>query len=358
MPMLASGVSHFQQEGFKEQQTIFAALDCGQNPEYLFITCSDSRIDPCLITNTKPGDLFVVRNAGNIIPPYNPELPSGEAATIEYALKALNINKVIICGHSRCGAMTGLLNPESIQNFQAVKPWLSYAQAILPVLEEQYKNSSLPPEKRLKNAVKTNVLAQIENFKNLINALGLKADEIQIEGWIYEIKTGTIHVHDEFLEIFLPMKNAESYHEKREQIVQTFPDLIQNEVDIYLAGLAKHKNLNAFLHATELLSLPQQTQKKMLWQQIAASVGEKIVANHPNLFKDKNSKALIKLLYQTYDQMEFKIDISQKHLQSSEGYRQYCSSLLKQSGFFAGKIQKQYEAVEHQARGFAHVSPL
>ena len=217
MPMLASGVSLFQQEGFKEQQTRFEELDSGQNPEHLFITCSDSRIDPFFITSTKPGDLFIVRNAGNIIPPYNLDAPSGEAATIEYALKVLNIKKVIISGHSQCGAMQGLLNPESIQHFKAVKSWLSHAQDILPTLEKQYKNScsSPSPQKRLEDAVKANVLAQIENFKNLIKALGFKADEFQIEGWMYEIKTGIVHVYDEGLEQFLPMKKAENHHERK-----------------------------------------------------------------------------------------------------------------------------------------------
>ena len=96
----------------------------------------------------------------------------------------------------------------------------------------------------------------------------------------------------------------------------------------------------------------------MIWNQIAASVSKKVCENYSNLFKDQYNKLLIKLLYKAYDQMEFNIDGSQKSLQNSEGYKQYCSQLLKQSGFFAKEIQKQCEKVENQIRGISHVPSL
>src|SRR5947209_7832704 len=113
MQKLIQGIHRFQQESFRPLQSLFEQLSKGQNPETLFITCSDSRIDPNLLTRSKPGDLFILRNAGNIVPPQGAAC-GGEAATIEFALAALAVKDIIICGHSLCGAMEGLLQPEKL----------------------------------------------------------------------------------------------------------------------------------------------------------------------------------------------------------------------------------------------------
>ena len=110
MQKLVNGVHHFQQNIFSSQRELFERLANGQNPETLFITCSDSRIDPNLLTQTDPGELFILRNAGNIVPAYG-AANGGEAATIEYAVAVLGVKDIIICGHSQCGAMKGLLQP-------------------------------------------------------------------------------------------------------------------------------------------------------------------------------------------------------------------------------------------------------
>ena len=104
MKRIVDGVHHFQENVFREKQELFEGLAGGQQPLALFITCSDSRIDPCLLTNTQPGELFVTRNAGNIEPPHAAG-SGGEAATIEYAVCALKVKDIIVCSHSHFGAM-------------------------------------------------------------------------------------------------------------------------------------------------------------------------------------------------------------------------------------------------------------
>src|ERR1044072_4276277 len=110
MQKLVRGVHRFQSEVFQQERDLFDRLSRGQKPDTLFITCSDSRINPNLITQTAPGELFIIRNAGNIIPPYGID-HGGETATVEYAVCALGVKDIIICGHTLCGAMTALLEP-------------------------------------------------------------------------------------------------------------------------------------------------------------------------------------------------------------------------------------------------------
>lgn len=113
MQKLIEGLHQFQNSVFGTQRELFERLAHGQTPETLFITCSDSRINPNLLTQTEPGELFILRNAGNIVPPYSTS-QGGEAATIEFAVAGLNVRDIIICGHSHCGAMKGLLDPPPI----------------------------------------------------------------------------------------------------------------------------------------------------------------------------------------------------------------------------------------------------
>src|SRR5207248_9653519 len=128
----------------------------------LFITCSDSRVQPNLLTQTEPGDLFVLRNAGNLIPPHG-AARGGEAATIEYAVSALGIEDIIVCGHSRCGAVRGLLHPEDLGNLPAMAEWLRHADATGQIVRELYGH--LDPPARWTVAVEENVLVQLEHLR-------------------------------------------------------------------------------------------------------------------------------------------------------------------------------------------------
>src|SRR5436305_5876515 len=127
MEKLVRGVHQFQTSLFGSQRELFERLAQRQSPDALFITCSDSRINPNLITQTEPGDLFIIRNAGNIVPPYGAS-DGGEGATLEFAVVGLGVKDVIVCGHSLCGAMKGLLQPESLDNLPLMSAWLKHAE--------------------------------------------------------------------------------------------------------------------------------------------------------------------------------------------------------------------------------------
>src|SRR5205085_9805767 len=137
MQKLIQGIHQFQQESFRPLQDLFEQLSKGQTPETLFITCSDCRIDPNLLTRSKPGELFILRNAGNIVPPHG-AASGGEAATIEFAVAALGVKDIIICGHSHCGAMKGLLQHEQVASLPAVSSWLLHAEKTRRIVNDNY----------------------------------------------------------------------------------------------------------------------------------------------------------------------------------------------------------------------------
>lgn len=173
-------------------QEIFEQLSVGgQHPRILFITCSDSRITPSLITQTQPGELFIIRNAGNIIPPYG-TTNCGEGATIEYAIQALSIKNIIICGHSHCGAIKGLLQLSTLsQEMPLLFDWLKYAKRTNQLLMEKYQGYE--GEDLLNAAIKENVLTQRENLRTYpVIQAKLDTGELNLHAWFYIIKTGEV----------------------------------------------------------------------------------------------------------------------------------------------------------------------
>ncbi len=143
MQKLVDGIHKFRRDTFRKDQKLFETLVNGQHPLALFITCSDSRVEPGRLTQTQPGELFVLRTASNIIPPYD-SVHGGEAATIEYAVSVLKVKDIVVCGHSHCGAMAGLLNPASVEKLPAVKAYLEYAQATRRIVESHDKDLTDP----------------------------------------------------------------------------------------------------------------------------------------------------------------------------------------------------------------------
>ena len=186
---LLAGVDRFQRDTFPTKQSLFKELDSGQSPQTLFITCSDSRIVPNLVTDTQPGELFVLRNAGNLVPPCSEG--RGEAATIEYAVKVLKVKDIVVCGHSRCGAMAALLNPQSCSGLPAVEAWIAPALQMAEQLRAEH--SDLSDDDLLNLLIRKNVLAQIDTLRThpcVGEAIAEKA--VDLHGWVYSIATGEI----------------------------------------------------------------------------------------------------------------------------------------------------------------------
>ncbi len=196
MKKLIRGLDKFRATYVPSHQQLLAQLSHGQKPRVLFITCSDSRIDPNLITQADVGELFVIRNAGNIIPPYG-AANGGEGGTIEYAIHALGIEQIVVCGHSHCGAMKGLLKLNQLQaEMPLVYDWLKYAESTRRLVQENYSNYQ--GEELLEIMIAENVLIQIDNLKTYpVVKAKLHRGKLHIYGWIYHIETGEVLAYDE-----------------------------------------------------------------------------------------------------------------------------------------------------------------
>lgn len=207
MDKIAAGVVRFQQEAYQEHRALFEKLAEGQSPEALFITCADSRIDPNLVTQTVPGELFILRNAGNIVPPHS-QHTGAMTASIEFAVGALKVPHIVVCGHSECGAMKGAMNPEGLDDFPHVKEWLGYARAAALVTKR--KGASLSDKDKLDMLIRENVLLQIAHLKtHPYVAVQVASGETEIHGWVYDIRSGEVLAFDEKANAFIPV--AEHY---------------------------------------------------------------------------------------------------------------------------------------------------
>ncbi len=204
MQNLLNGFRRFQTEVFPKEKDLFHSLAQGQKPEALFITCADSRVVPTLITQSRPGDLFLCRTVGNQIPPHGVGSDSGIASSIEYGLQALGIRHIIVCGHSDCGAMKAVLHPENTAALPATAHWLRHAAAAQSVIHENYYQIS--EQTLLDLLTKENILAQINNLKTHPSvAARLARGELMIHGWMYNIERGEITNYDRKKDEFVPL---------------------------------------------------------------------------------------------------------------------------------------------------------
>ena len=203
----SAGHQAFKDVAFSKNKQRFKKLvDEGQNPKALFIGCSDSRVMPAMITGSKPGDLFIVRNIGNFVAPFNPDSDyHATAAAIEYAVSVLEISDIIICGHSDCGAIKALYAdiPKSKENIHTFK-WLELGNEAKKVAILAYKNDS--KEKMLRYTEKISVIYQIDNLLTY-PAVKKKVDDgtLFIHAWYYDMKSGEIEYYDEESYEFKPL---------------------------------------------------------------------------------------------------------------------------------------------------------
>lgn len=202
MQDIIEGFLKFQREAFPERSALFKELATAQHPEALFIACSDSRVVPELLIQREPGDLFVIRNAGNIVPSYGPE-PGGVSGTVEYAVAVLGVTDIIVCGHSDCGAMTAISTGTNLDHLPAVAKWLAHADAAKAVNAARSHGSD---QERLDAMVRRNVIAQLTNIRTHPSvALALDQNRLNLHGWVYDIETGSIDALDGVTGAFVPL---------------------------------------------------------------------------------------------------------------------------------------------------------
>ncbi len=203
MERLIEGYKRFTSEVFPQRRMQFHLLAESQAPEFLFITCSDSRIVPDLILGTGPGDLFIARNAGNVVPVTGADV-DGATATIEYAVEVVKVRHAILCGHSDCGAMKAALERKSLHNLPKASRWLSHVEAAFQ--HRQPLNPADSESAELAALIRGNVVAQWMNLReqpSVARAMG--EGRLAVHGWYYDILTGRIERYDEQTRRFVPL---------------------------------------------------------------------------------------------------------------------------------------------------------
>lgn len=233
MQKLLHGAMAFRRHMFSAYRDLFERLSKGQEPEALFITCSDSRVVPTLITAADPGDLFVLRNIGNIIPPYDPaDRDNAEAAAIEYALKILKVKHIVVCGHSRCGAMKAALGPQDPRVTQ-VRSWLRHVDPAKhihsthpQVMDVQAGASEVDEQMCVDLLSQVNVLVQIKHIKTYPAALErLNDGALEMHAWFFEIDSARLYTYSNDSDEFLPIEQLMRPAATDQRLSMTAPEL-------------------------------------------------------------------------------------------------------------------------------------
>jgi len=203
MDRLYKGIWNFQRSYFREETDFFRRLSTGQSPEVLFITCADSRVDPNLVTQSRPGELFIVRNVGNIIPPYEAiKDKNSVAAAIEFAVLKLPVKDIIVCGHSNCGAMQALTAQEhELRGMPHLQDWLHLADPVKDIIMNHYADAT--DEIRQRVTEEENVLLQLHNMQTYpFVRKALEENALRLHGWYYNIGTGSIYSYNSVEDVF------------------------------------------------------------------------------------------------------------------------------------------------------------
>jgi carbonic anhydrase len=216
---LKAGILRFQTEVYPARaEQYHRAMSEPQRPDALIVTCADSRIHPDLLTQAQPGELFVTRNIGNMVPAYG-EMMGAMSAVLEYAVSALGVKHVVVCGHTDCGAMKALLDPASVEAMPTVKKWLRNAHAALSVAEA-LQNPHAAQEDLLRVVTEQNVLLQMRHVRTHPSVAGaLARGELTISGWVYDIAHGQVSICDEEERNFLPVTQENMPSARRERVV-------------------------------------------------------------------------------------------------------------------------------------------
>src|SRR6266481_9205218 len=200
------GLKRFQKKVFPKHRELFHKLALQQRPTALFITCADSRIDPCLLTQTKPGELFLCRVIGNIVPRY-PESIGGVSATIEYAVGVLGVPDIIVCGHTDGGVVKGVLNSEALKPLANVSAWLEHAKPAREAIAESQGNLSEP--EFLLALTERNVIEQLRNLQtHPAIAARLEQGNIKLYGWVYDIGRGVVTTYSSRRQKFIRVRTV------------------------------------------------------------------------------------------------------------------------------------------------------
>lgn len=322
---LVEGVRHFKEHEYHQKKELFTSLANGQSPKALVVACSDSRVIPTLIMNAMPGMIFAVRNVGNLVPPH-PSLPSGEAAAIEYALKVLEVNNIIVCGHSHCGAMKGLLNPDLEKDLPAVASWLNYAKPTLEKLKEKYPQAH---EHSLECVTKENILVQINNLKThpiVIEKLSKK--ELQIHAWYYDFEAGEVLIYDHEKEDFISFDETVTKIFLSEEILTQMHAIVAEEAMRYLTALASPATEEAYKLVMPILNTIKLQGIAVIWECIKPRVTARLEAEYSALCPQAHDQRFLSLVEKGLAAKVPDVRLIQQQLMDSRPVSSQASSLF------------------------------
>jgi len=208
MEQLLAGMTRFQTEIFPAQKRLYQQLASGQQPHTLFIGCSDSRLVPNDMLQSGPGELFICRNAGNIVPAHGDSL-GGVSATVEYAVEVLKVRHIVVCGHSDCGAMRAVMHPEKVQHLRAVARWIRHAERVSAVARELHGDAE--DHDFLNRLIEENVIAQLDNLMtHPCVAAKARKGSLHVHGLVFDISSGAFSILDRQTHSFIPLSTVVS----------------------------------------------------------------------------------------------------------------------------------------------------
>lgn len=213
MERIIDGIGRFRAETFPPQRAVYEGLARdGQKPEALVISCSDSRVIPEIVTSSGPGDLFVTRNAGNVVPPYSDFADGGVTSAIEYAVVGLGVKHIVVCGHTDCGAMKALLHPEALDAMPTVAKWLGNCRCSLAAFRQAH-GGGMHDKEAARLLAMENVAAQLTHLRtHPCVAARVASGEVTLHGWVFDIEAGTLLALDGDAGTFAPIAAGERLH--------------------------------------------------------------------------------------------------------------------------------------------------
>lgn len=209
MKKLIQGIVDFRQNLTDENRNLFAKLALGQKPDTLFIACCDSRVVPNLFASTNPGDLFVLRNIGNLIPPFSSEIDNSASAALEFAVFSLNVSDIIVCGHSECAAMLTLSKGMSSPCCSHLNSWLKYGkESVEKVKQGKILDASLS---------KTNQISQMNVLQQILHIQSypfvqerIQNNQLRLHGWWFDIAQANVYCYEDSMEQFVLIDEQEA----------------------------------------------------------------------------------------------------------------------------------------------------
>ncbi|MBN9228688.1 MULTISPECIES: carbonic anhydrase [Legionella] len=323
---LLDGVLHFRKNDFPKKKELFQSLAQGQHPKALLFSCSDSRVIPSLITDTDPGELFVTRNVGNLVPFYS-STPSGEAAAVEYAVDVLGVKDIIVCGHSHCGAMKGLMNPHLDKELPAVASWLIYAKPTLEKLKIKFPECT---EHSLVCTTKENVLMQIEHLQThpaVIRKLANK--QLKLHAWFYDFESGEMLIYSQKKEDFISFNDAITEILLSDEVFTKMRAIVVEEAMKYLKNLASPKTADACMMVMPILNCIRFKGISVIWEQIKAPITSRIKEEFGKLCPHHTDERLTSLIEKGLEVTLPDIRDLQKDIMASPGYYKFSGYMMR-----------------------------